>query len=92
MAENMENQVIDVGESTGLATTASVQNETEKPADKGGIIGKVWTVIAVASGLGALCTKGYQKGQKTKAAKAKSSNEDNVVEAEPTSEEDEVQE
>lgn len=89
MAE-MENktEVIDVEENTGLATTASVQTEPEKPTDKVGIIGKVCAGIAVVTGLGSLIIKGYQKGRKAKAARA--SNED-VVDAEPT-EEDEVSE
>ena len=90
MAENMENQVIDVEENTGLATTAPAQNETEKPADKVGIIGKVCAGIAVVTGLVSIGLKGYQKSKRAKTAK--SSNEDNVVEAEPTSNEDEVQE
>lgn len=86
--ESKTNEVIDVEENTGLATTAPVQTEPGKPADKVGIIGKVCAGIAVVSGLVALCTKGYQKGKKAKAAKA--SNED-VVE-EPTNSEDEVSE
>lgn len=88
MAENMENQVIDVEENTGLATTAPAQNETEKPADKVGIIGKVCAGIAVVTGLVSIGLKGYQKSKRTKTAKA--SNED-VVE-EPTNSEDEVSE
>jgi hypothetical protein len=90
MAENMENQeVIDVGtekvEETGLAA-AKAQTEPEKTVDKAGVIGKVCTGIAVVSGLISIAIKGYRKGKQKKAKNSE------VIETEPTSEEDEVQE
>lgn len=90
MAE--ENKVIDVEkvEETGMTTTQPAEPEETKTD----VIGKVKTGAKIAGtvalGILAFCA-GLAKG-KAKAAKAKSSNEDNVVEAEPTSEEDEVQE
>jgi uncharacterized protein HemX len=89
MAE--ENKVIDVEkvEETGMSTTQPAAPEETKTD----VIGKVKTgakiVGTVALGVIAFCA-GLAKG-KSKSA-AKSSNEDNVVDAEPTSEEDEVSE
>jgi hypothetical protein len=91
MAEN-ENQVTDVekAEETGMTTTQPAVPTEETKAD---VIGKVKTgakiVGAVALGVFAFFA-GVAKG-KAKSA-AKSSIEDNVVDAEPTSEEDEVSE
>lgn len=90
MAE--ENKVIDVEkvEETGMTTTQPAEPEETKTD----VIGKVKTGAKIA-GTVALCVLAFCAGlakRKAKAAKAKSSNEDNVVEAEPTSEEDEVQE
>lgn len=89
MAE--ENKVIDVEkvEETGMTTTQPAESEETKTD----VIGKVKTGAKIAGtvalGVLAFCA-GLAKGKKSKADK--SSNEDNVVDAEPTSEEDEVQE
>lgn len=89
MAE--ENKVIDVEkvEETGMTTTQPATLEETKTD----VIGKVKTgakiVGTVALGVLAFCA-GLATGKKKKAAKT--SNEDDVVDAEPVSNEDEVSE
>lgn len=84
-----ETKVIDAevkNEETGMTTTTLEETKTD-------IVGKVKTGAKVV-GAAALIVLGFcaglAKGKKAKAAKA--SNEDDVVDVEPTSNEDEVSE
>lgn len=93
MAENMENKMIDaeVKEETAMATTQQPAETTEKA--KTDYIGIAKTAVKVVLGVGtaALCFFAGVKKGKEKAA-AKTSKEEDIVDAEPVSEEDEVSE